>query len=339
MSVYGSIKIPKGEAPEKNPFSLYLPHSIPVQNRIDNREYKQYVSIDPARKNFAMRIERRYDNGNIIPIVFDKVSIESFREDGDLVINDSYKNLNTFLDKYLEFYDDCHYIIIERQLPQNYKAVKISMYAISYFSIKLFNKPLLPAIIELDPKAKGKYLNCPKGVTDKQLKTWSVQKAHELLTIRKDEFSLGVMNYYSKKQDDLADCVCQIEALCVCWGYKLTEEKSIISPTKTLTLNTNNTNDENQTKTLTLNIVPIKTNVSNVKIPKILTVDTEEPEQKEPKFTKEYILNLSKVVDVKNIIIVKKLDIKNGGSIAISKINLSNLDEHKKIIIQKLNLQ
>lgn len=312
--MYGGLKIPKGEAIEKSCYTIYYPSSIPVENRKDDRNYKQYISIDPARKNFALRIERRYDNGNIVPIVFNKVAIDSKRIEGDATINDTYKVLYAFLDQYLEFYDDCHYVIIERQLPQNYQATRISQAAISYYSIKLFNKPLLPAIIELDPKAKGKYLGAPKGITDKQLKAWAVEVGRDLLTKRKDQFSLGVMNGFKGKQDDLADTICQIEALCVCWGLKLTEEKIV------------NTNDT--PKSLTLNL--------NSKVPKIATAEVKVEEKKEEVFTKEYIMSLTRVVDVKNIVTAKKLGKKDGGTIAVNSINLSTLEEYKKIIIEKL---
>jgi hypothetical protein len=323
--MYGSgIKISKSESVDKTPYTIYYPHSIPVENRKNDKNYTQYVSIDPAKKNYALRIERRYHNGDIIPIVFDKVSIISMRTEGDATINDTYKVLTAFLDKYLEFYDDCHYIIIERQLPQNYQAGRIAQHTISYFSVKLFNKPLLPSIIELDPKAKGKYLGAPKGITDKQLKTWAVETARKLLVMRRDQFSLGVLDVFKCKQDDLADTVCQIEAICVCWGFALTKEKIITNdqPPKTLTLNCN----DDPPKTLILN--------SN-KIPKIVIVEEIKTEKKED-YSKGYIMSLTRVVDVKNVITAKKLDIKSGGTIAISKINLSNLEEHKKLIIEKL---
>lgn len=338
--MYGSLKIPKCEKPDASPYTVIYPHSLPVENRKDNRKYKQYISIDPARKNLALRIERRYDDDNIVPIVFNKVAVESSRIEGDATINDTYKILTAFLDQYLDFYDDCHYVVVERQLPQNYKCTRIAQHIISYYSIKLFNKPLLPAIIELDPKAKGKYLGAPKGITDKQLKTWAIEVGRNLLTKRKDNFSLSVMDSFKGKQDDLADTICQIEALCVCWGLKLTEEKIIDIP-KTLTLNCNdNANDASKTLLLNCNDKVPKIAVAESKIEEIKTQDFSKNSKVistgDNVFSKEYIMSLSRVVDVKNVITTKKLDIKNGGTIAISKVNLTTLEEYKKIIIDKL---
>lgn len=228
MAHFG-LKISKGESPDKTPYTIYYPHSIAVTERKWNQGYYQVVSIDPARKNYAMRIERRYDNGLIVPIMFDKVKIESIETVDENTICKTYEVLTEFLNKYSKFYEECHFIIVERQLPQNYKATRIAQHTISYFSIKLCNNKLLPAIIELDPKIKGKMLNAPKGITDKQLKSWAIVKARELLTIRSDKFSLGVLDCFKNKQDDLSDTVCQIEALFMLWGLPLT-----VTPSKDL---------------------------------------------------------------------------------------------------------
>lgn len=221
MSHFG-LKINKSESPDKTPYTVYYPHSIQSTERRWVQPYYQVISIDPARKNYGFRIERRYHNGWITPIVFDKTAVESFEQEGDTIICNTYQVLTSFLTKYEQFYDDCHFIIIERQLPQNYKASRIAQHTISYFSIRTHNKPLLPSIIEIDPKLKGKILGAPKGITDKQLKTWAVEKARELLSIRKDDFSLQVLNHFRNKQDDLSDTVCQAEALFICWGLQPT---------------------------------------------------------------------------------------------------------------------
>lgn len=52
--------------------------------------------------------------------------------------------------------------------------------------------------------------------------------------------------------------------------------------------------------------------------------------------TKEYIINLTKVVDVKNIVTAKNLNYKAGGEIKLDKIKLDNLNEYKQIILDTL---
>jgi hypothetical protein len=50
----------------------------------------------------------------------------------------------------------------------------------------------------------------------------------------------------------------------------------------------------------------------------------------------EYIMTRKKVIDVKNIVKIKKLNIKNGGQIRIEDINSKTLDKYKKLIIDTL---
>jgi len=217
MAHFG-LKIKKSEAPNRSPYTIYSPHTRPVSERNWNQGYYQVISIDPARKNYAMRIERRYHNGWIVPLMFDKISVDAETQEGESTICNMYEMLTAFFQKYEQFYDDTHYVIIEKQLPQNYKPLRIAQHTITYFSLRLHDKPLLPSIIEVDSKVKGKVLGAPKGITESQLKSWAVEKARELLTIRKDTYSLSVLDHFRSKQDDLSDTVCQAEAVFISWG-------------------------------------------------------------------------------------------------------------------------
>lgn len=252
MSRYGP-KIPKSQKPESTLYTIYYPHTIAHTERKWNQNYTQFISIDPGKiKNFAFRIERRYNDGRIIPIVFDKIDFSSHVTEGTTTYNNSYEVLTELFNKYKQFYDDCHYMVIEKQLAINYQAVRVSQHTISWFSIYFHNKPLLPAIVEVDPKLKGKYLNAPTGINEKGLKTWAVQKGRELLTLRGDTFSLGVLDYFKNKQDDLCDTICQIEALMVYWGLPLTIDIKNVNvkedillcdnPKDIIKVRTNNTN-------------------------------------------------------------------------------------------------
>ena len=133
-------------------------------------------------------------------------------------ICNTYNVLTNFLNKFDKFYKNCHYIIVERQLPQNYKASRIAQHTLSYFFLKLKDSPLFPSIIEIDPKLKGKILGAPKNITDKQLKSWAIEKGTNLLNIRQDTYALTVLKQFKNKQDDLCDTICQIEAFCIYIG-------------------------------------------------------------------------------------------------------------------------
>lgn len=228
MSYYGrKTKEKVSEAPHKTPYTMYYPHTRPISERNWNQPYYQVASIDPARLNYALRVERRYNNGWITPIVFDKAKVELIEEKDGIITDKTYDVLTKFLSDYIKIFQECHYIVIERQVPMNYRAVRISQHTISYFSSILFNTDLLPSIVEVDPKLKGKVLGAPSGLTGNQLKTWAVETARNLLTIRGDSFSLGVLDHFKNKQDDLSDTVCQVEALFIHWKLLPT-----IKPTK-----------------------------------------------------------------------------------------------------------
>jgi len=236
-----SRKISKKQSPDKTLCTIYYPHNkTPLKiEKIENletllkekykkNEYIQIVSIDPGIKNYAFRIERRYKNGWITPVVFDKWLLEESSIVEDFTFDNKLESLNKNLLKYKEYILSSHMIIIEKQMPFNYKAVRISQHTVSFFYIVLENNNLNTIILEIDAKIKGKILGSPKNINETQLKKWAVEKAVELLEIRKDEFSLKVISYYKSKKDDLADTVCQIEALCVMLNLGKTEPPPMI---------------------------------------------------------------------------------------------------------------
>jgi hypothetical protein len=51
---------------------------------------------------------------------------------------------------------------------------------------------------------------------------------------------------------------------------------------------------------------------------------------------KQYIMNINRVIDLTKFVKDRKLNVKDGGSIKIKAINLKNLEEYKKIIIDTL---
>lgn len=208
--------ISKSQQPEKTPFLTYLPHSTIVPINIKERkwleDYYQVASIDPALKNCALRIERRYHSGKIITIIYERTQFLAKGEE-TTPSNPVYSRINNFFDKHLQNLLCCHIVIMERQLPQNYKAVRVSQCILSYLLIKLKDAPLLPTIIEVDSKLKSKpnLIDCPRGLNERQIKTWSVEKAKELLNARQDHTALAILEK-AKKVDDLADTLCQVEA-------------------------------------------------------------------------------------------------------------------------------
>lgn len=201
-------KTPKTQQPLKRPANIYFFHSKPLSLRQWSFPLR-IISIDPAIKNLAIRVEERGQrNGNEIiqTLLFEKITLDSSDEMSGL-----YLSLTHYLDQHLNLFMTCHLILIERQLPINYRSVRVSQHLISYFSLLLRDSPLLPALLEIDPRLKGRQLESPPYLTDRGLKKWAVEKAQEILQERGDQKALTII-HRERKKDDLSDTVVQIEA-------------------------------------------------------------------------------------------------------------------------------
>ena len=212
--MFGRQKIPKSELPDKNPYTIHDPHTCDVEQREEiwkKETYTQVASIDPAVKNLALRVERRYKTGSITALVFVKVDINPVAGDDNHCT--AYKKLSLFLETYKADLIECHYVLIERQLPENYRAVRISQHLITWFMEHCKNNSKLTLIYEVDPKLKGKQLGASSTLNKRGLKQWAVEEATKILQQRNDQISLAIMKKAGKKQDDLGDTIVQIEGL------------------------------------------------------------------------------------------------------------------------------
>jgi hypothetical protein len=178
-------------------------HTIPREERKWNLDYIQILSVDPGLKNYTILIQRRMTNGITFPLLYNKLDFTSDDE------SSHYGYLLHFFESQKELIKGCHIFLIERQLPQNYKMVRISQHTISYIMFQTLNNSLLPSIYEVDTKLKGIYLGVKKSDDVKKI---AIERAIQLLTSRNDKYSLSVLNN-TKKKDDLADVIIQIEAL------------------------------------------------------------------------------------------------------------------------------
>jgi len=178
--------------------------------------FTQFASLDPAVVNLGVRVEKRYSHGPIVPLLFAKVNLSPTKPG-----ESTYSNLITFLDKYIEIFKNCHVILFERQMVINYAIGRMSQHILSYFLIKLTGTPLKPLIVEIESRVKSGQLGGAMNLKPKQLKVWAITKGKELLEMRLDNWSLQVIAE-TKKKDDLADTVVQLEALCSLWKLPLT---------------------------------------------------------------------------------------------------------------------
>ena len=219
-------KIPKCQKPHSGEFTAHAFHTINLEER-DWPDVIKIISIDPAIRNLAIRVESRGIRSSNYPIktlVFDKLHIKEIDRKVEDNVDSLYLLVTKFLDKYLDIFKSCHMVLIERQLAINNKASRISQHLLTYFMIHLRDLPTLPMIFEVDPKLKGRELGASSHLNERGLKLWSVDVCKSILTKRKDYDGLEILEKHKKKADDLADCVCQIEALFSFQGWPLTRE-------------------------------------------------------------------------------------------------------------------
>lgn len=232
MSYFSSNAVPKSQEADKSAATFHYFHSNSEDGRVWNQNYRQYVCIDPAHKNFALRIERRYFDGRILPVAFGKYDIygeivsdpkKKATKNIKELTSTTFSKLNSRLDTHLKHYDQVHFVLVERQLPKNHKMVKVMQHVIAYFSVVMKNMPLLPWIVEIDPKLKNRIFNFGKCDYN-ECKKKSIALALELLGMRQDQTSIDIMNFWKSKKDDLADVVVMIEAFCIWMGFERTKK-------------------------------------------------------------------------------------------------------------------
>lgn len=168
-----------------------------------------YASIDPAQKNYTLRFERRpaftHRKKDIKGLEFCKIDIFSESEKNNKFITIS---LNDFLSSY--DFSRIKAVLIERQMVENYKSTWLAHHTYAFLTIKY---PKL-IVVEIASTMKTKVLKAPPGLNKNYIKKWAVEKALEILKKREDENSIEYI-MCDNKQDDKADTVIQLEALCV----------------------------------------------------------------------------------------------------------------------------
>ena len=211
MSHYGP-RMKKSEKPDKSQIVIHFPHNTEYNpENLKSLKEIRLASIDPARKNYALRIERwDYVNQIVQPIIFDKFDLTNKKkeeEDNVVKMESIYTNLSAKLDFFKNEFKFCNIFVIEKQPPLDYKTNRISQHTISYFIENFKNTDLCPLIIEVDPKYRCKVLGAPK-LAYNPLKDWMIAYAINTFKVRNDQISLSIINKI-KKKDDLADTACQ----------------------------------------------------------------------------------------------------------------------------------
>lgn len=179
------------------------------------------TSIDPAIKNCAIRIERRYRTGHIETIQMIKVDFSKYgntsESNGTTAVDPQIlASVTSVLNQLLPIMQESRIVGIERQMAINYKATRIYQHLLTYFLMMVSTFKHYCIIMDISPKLKGKILGAPKGLVKTALKEWGIKIAIERLTWRNDQTGLKIILSHKGKSktkaDDMADTVIQMEA-------------------------------------------------------------------------------------------------------------------------------
>jgi hypothetical protein len=157
---------------------------------------------------------------------------------GKTILEESiYLKMYEVLDKYIEMWDNCSAILIEKQMAfgtgkQNTMAMKLAQHCYSYFIYRYRGKK---HPVEFPAYYKTQLLGAPKdfGTTTKTYKNgktvevrdnrkkWAERKAINILELRNDTNTLSEIetkHRTKQQQDDISDCLLMVEAYCL-WHY------------------------------------------------------------------------------------------------------------------------
>lgn len=167
-----------------------------------------------------------YKNGHIILHKNIDISGKTTLKAGAKIEQEIFNNMIGVLDKHKEIWDTCDKFIIEEQMAfgkkLNIQAVKLAQNIYTYFVMRY---SMFKTVIEFHSYHKTQVLGAPKiegkktkkgktrfkAMEKPQRKKWSIEKAKEILILRGDVENLENLKS-SRKKDDLADVICQLQA-------------------------------------------------------------------------------------------------------------------------------
>lgn len=223
--MFGNNKTPKSQKPDNAPLYFHRFHTTKDidYSKIWTQDYRQLVVVDIGHVNLCRRISRRHISPQEVqPIAFDKVGFNLNPDEENFRV--LFQELEAFFDNCREEYFNTHVIIIEWQLIQNYWAIRISTFILSYFYFLLKDAPLKPYIIEMRSGFKDDYFPVLKPLNQNARKQKCAEIGKNLLKLMGDQWSLDIMegtiNGKKKtkskkiKDDDYGDTVIMEEVFC-----------------------------------------------------------------------------------------------------------------------------
>jgi len=184
---------------------------------------KRYNSDGTPTPTFSLILKNVCQNGKIV--LFKNCNLTKNCSKGKYLDPETFHNLTDLLDEYTEYWNKCEAFIIEQQMSfgkrHNTLALKLGQHCYSYF---IFRYGRFKQVVEFPSYHKTQVLGASKiecktkkgkvsyKAMDKPTrKKWSVEKANTILADRDDFKTMAEMSS-KKKQDDLADVLCQLQA-------------------------------------------------------------------------------------------------------------------------------
>ena len=177
---------------------------------IKNIPKTQRYNIDgKSTSKFSNILEAVYISGKTL--IARNLNIKSGTTKEYEIFNNMFQNLN----EYKDYFDKVDYIVIEKQLKINQKACRLSICCLSYFIINYQNeKPIFefPSAYKTHILGCEKFMKNGKKIDKPARKKWCSETCAYILSTRED-FELLSDFTCVKKTDDIADVVCQVQAL------------------------------------------------------------------------------------------------------------------------------
>jgi len=214
----------------KKNFSFYIEECdkqelLEIPNITKNNRYCTNSTPTPG---FDALLHKVYKNGR--KILLENVDL-THDTNKDLYLDSLiFHNMTKLLDYYIEYWDQCDIFIIEKQMSFrgkiNTMALKLGQHCWSYFALKYGrSKEIIefPAYHKTQILGAAKDEKCTKtgkisyqAINKACRKKWCITKALSILTIKND---LDTITYIKskRKQDDLADVICQLQAFKYCF--------------------------------------------------------------------------------------------------------------------------
>lgn len=187
-------------------FIILKVHSKPDSERNwSGSRWFDILSIDPAVDNIGFRIERRFHNGKVVKLFYEKV-------DAGIEDNADNKNIDIFklMGRVYELkplIEKCHICVFESQFA--YYNVECQWFIIGVIGTIVRDNPLLTIMIAVNSRLKSRMLGCPKDYNRNAIKKWGIVKAIEFCIRSRDFESISII-LDETKRDDITDALIQI---------------------------------------------------------------------------------------------------------------------------------